>query len=257
MAERSIRRRSRRRSSASRSTPTPRCLRLRMTRDRCRSRSKCRTSATSTMCRSSRSSFRPGDQVAVDDPLLTLESDKATMDVPAPFAGVIGELRVKVGDRVSQGTALLTMAAASDNGDGAGQSKASAAASDGAPVEAAAPDADAMPRSRRSRHRLSPTNHLTATGPSTPARAPAGPRASSASSSRQVSGTGRGGRITPRGRRGICEERAGSGFAGRPRVGPRSTAMAVDRLREVRPGRARGARRGSRRSRRRFSPATG
>jgi pyruvate dehydrogenase E2 component (dihydrolipoamide acetyltransferase) len=83
----------------------------------------------------------PGDEVAVDDPLLTLESDKATMDVPAPFAGVIGELQVKVGDRVSQGTPLLTMEPSFDNGDGAGQSKASAAASDGAPVEAAAPDA--------------------------------------------------------------------------------------------------------------------
>src|SRR5581483_8939921 len=51
----------------------------------------------------------PGDSVAVDDPLLTLESDKATMDVPAPFAGKIGELRVKVGDSVSQGTLLLTI----------------------------------------------------------------------------------------------------------------------------------------------------
>ncbi len=45
----------------------------------------------------------PGDQVALDDPLLTLESDKATMDVPAPFAGVVREVRVKVGDKVSQG----------------------------------------------------------------------------------------------------------------------------------------------------------
>ncbi len=92
----------------------------------------------------------PGDQVGVDDPLLTLESDKATMDVPAPFAGVVRELRVKVGDKVSQGTALLTIEAAGDGaeapaGDGAGattgDSKASAAASDGAPNEAAAPDA--------------------------------------------------------------------------------------------------------------------
>ena len=55
----------------------------------------------------------PGDTVAVDDPLLTLESDKATMDVPAPFAGTISELHVKVGDRVSQGTLLLTIEAPS------------------------------------------------------------------------------------------------------------------------------------------------
>jgi pyruvate dehydrogenase E2 component (dihydrolipoamide acetyltransferase) len=61
--------------------------------------------------------------VAVDDPLLTLESDKATMDVPAPFAGTVGELMVKVGDRVSQGAKLLTLSRADDAGgdsDGAG-----------------------------------------------------------------------------------------------------------------------------------------
>jgi len=52
----------------------------------------------------------PGDAVAVEDPLLTLESDKATMDVPAPVAGMVSELLVKVGDTVSQGARLLTMA---------------------------------------------------------------------------------------------------------------------------------------------------
>jgi len=58
----------------------------------------------------------PGDSVAVDDPLLTLESDKATMDVPAPFAGTVGELMVKVGDKVSQGVKLLTLSRSGDNG---------------------------------------------------------------------------------------------------------------------------------------------
>jgi dihydrolipoamide dehydrogenase len=57
----------------------------------------------------------PGDEVAVEDPLVTLESDKATMDVPAPFAGTIKQLRVKIGDRVSEGSVLLTV-----EGDGAG-----------------------------------------------------------------------------------------------------------------------------------------
>jgi dihydrolipoamide dehydrogenase len=51
----------------------------------------------------------PGDTVAVDDPLLTMESDKATLDVPSPVAGTVGELRVAVGDAVSQGTVILTM----------------------------------------------------------------------------------------------------------------------------------------------------
>jgi pyruvate dehydrogenase E2 component (dihydrolipoamide acetyltransferase) len=82
----------------------------------------------------------PGDAVALDDPLLTLESDKATMDVPAPFAGTIKELSVKLGDRVSRGTLLLTMEPAG-NGAGSEGSAASAVASAGAPSEAAAPDA--------------------------------------------------------------------------------------------------------------------
>ncbi len=51
----------------------------------------------------------PGDTVAIDDPLLTLESDKATMDVPAPFAGTVRELLVNIGDKVSQGAQLLTL----------------------------------------------------------------------------------------------------------------------------------------------------
>jgi dihydrolipoamide dehydrogenase len=50
-----------------------------------------------------------GDEVAPEDPLVTLESDKATMDVPAPSAGVVEQLRVQVGDRVSEGSVLLTL----------------------------------------------------------------------------------------------------------------------------------------------------
>jgi dihydrolipoyl dehydrogenase len=49
----------------------------------------------------------PGDVVAVDDTLLTLESDKATLDVPSPVAGTVAGLRVAVGDTVSQGTVVL------------------------------------------------------------------------------------------------------------------------------------------------------
>jgi dihydrolipoamide dehydrogenase len=57
----------------------------------------------------------PGDEVAVEDPLVTLESDKATMDVPAPLAGTVKQLSVKIGDRVSEGSVLLTI-----ESDGAG-----------------------------------------------------------------------------------------------------------------------------------------
>ena len=58
----------------------------------------------------------PGDAVAVDDPILTLESDKATMDIPAPQAGTVRELRVGVGDEVSQGDLLLTLEPAGAGG---------------------------------------------------------------------------------------------------------------------------------------------
>ena len=53
----------------------------------------------------------PGDKVNTDDPLLTLESDKATLDVPAPHAGTVTEVLVKIGDEVSQGSPILFLAA--------------------------------------------------------------------------------------------------------------------------------------------------
>jgi len=52
----------------------------------------------------------PGQTVGENDPLVTLESDKATMDVPAPFAGTVREVLVKVGDRVAEGTLLALVA---------------------------------------------------------------------------------------------------------------------------------------------------
>ncbi|MGH3177209.1 MAG: dihydrolipoyllysine-residue acetyltransferase [Streptosporangiaceae bacterium] len=51
----------------------------------------------------------PGDVVSNEDPLVTLESDKATMDIPSPAAGTVRELRVKVGDLVSRGSAILVL----------------------------------------------------------------------------------------------------------------------------------------------------
>jgi dihydrolipoamide dehydrogenase len=53
----------------------------------------------------------PGDTIAVEDPLVSLESDKATMDVPAPVAGTVTQLRVAIGDRVSEGSVLMTIQA--------------------------------------------------------------------------------------------------------------------------------------------------
>ena len=81
-----------------------------------------------------------GDSVAAEDSLITLESDKATMDVPSPVSGVVTELRVKVGDKVAQGT-LVAMIAASEAKATAKvpEGTQSAGAGDTAPRAAAAP----------------------------------------------------------------------------------------------------------------------
>ncbi|AFC87028.1 dihydrolipoyllysine-residue acetyltransferase [Frateuria aurantia] len=59
---------------------------------------------------------KPGDTVAVDQGLVTLESDKATMELPAPFAGVVKEVKLKVGDEVSQGSVIALIETAADSG---------------------------------------------------------------------------------------------------------------------------------------------
>ncbi|HXF08012.1 MAG TPA: dihydrolipoyllysine-residue acetyltransferase [Candidatus Acidoferrales bacterium] len=56
---------------------------------------------------------KPGDVVTAEQPLITLESEKAALDVPAPEAGTVREVLVKVGDKVSQGTPIVRMEAAS------------------------------------------------------------------------------------------------------------------------------------------------
>ncbi|HTV73045.1 MAG TPA: dihydrolipoyllysine-residue acetyltransferase [Candidatus Acidoferrales bacterium] len=84
---------------------------------------------------------KPGDTVKAEDSLITLESDKASMDVPAPTAGVIQEVKVKVGDRVSQGSLILTLGGAAtvpSNGASAAHAAAPAPA-------AAAPAAQPAP----------------------------------------------------------------------------------------------------------------
>src|SRR2546422_3409556 len=52
---------------------------------------------------------KPGDTVAKEQSLITLESDKATMEIPSPGAGVVKEVRIKVGDKVSQGSPILLL----------------------------------------------------------------------------------------------------------------------------------------------------
>jgi len=63
---------------------------------------------------------KAGDTIAKDDSLITVESDKASMDIPAPFAGVVKEVKTKVGDKVAQGHLILTL----DGNDSVVESKA-------------------------------------------------------------------------------------------------------------------------------------
>lgn len=78
----------------------------------------------------------PGDIVAAEDALVTLESDKATMDVPAPEAGKVIEIKVAVGDRVGEGSVILTLEP--EAGADAGTEKAAKPADAGRPTQAAA-----------------------------------------------------------------------------------------------------------------------
>src|SRR6187397_3559252 len=57
-----------------------------------------------------------GDTVKAEDPLLSLESDKATMDVPAPLGGTVQQILVKLGDTVSEGTAIMVLGTGAASG---------------------------------------------------------------------------------------------------------------------------------------------
>ncbi|ACB33915.1 dihydrolipoamide dehydrogenase [Leptothrix cholodnii SP-6] len=79
---------------------------------------------------------KPGDTVKAEQSLITVESDKASMEIPSSHAGVIKELRVKLGDKINQGDVLLTLEAAGAAAPAAAPAPAPAAA---APVAAPAP----------------------------------------------------------------------------------------------------------------------
>lgn len=80
-----------------------------------------------------------GDEVAAEDALITVESDKASMDIPAPFAGVVAELAVKVGDKIKEGDLLARFEAAAAEAEQEAEAEAEPAAE---PAAAAAPPAD-------------------------------------------------------------------------------------------------------------------
>jgi pyruvate dehydrogenase E2 component (dihydrolipoamide acetyltransferase) len=148
----------------------------------------------------------PGDTVAAEDPLVTLESDKATMDVPSPQEGVVQELKVSVGDTVSEGSVLLTLLPAGPDEERAEESVVQPAAEEAAAAEQ--PPAAAAPEA-------APAGDQAPAAPAAPAAAPSAPAAVGGSFENayaspgvrrlarelgvdlgQVQGTGRKGRIT-------------------------------------------------------------
>jgi pyruvate dehydrogenase E2 component (dihydrolipoamide acetyltransferase) len=104
---------------------------------------------------------KPGDSVKKDDSLVTLESDKATMEVPAPSSGTVKEIRVKVGDKVSEGVAILTMEG--------GEAKAAAAPTPAATkAESPAPKVPAQPQAPKAPAAAAPAPQAAPARPDSP-----------------------------------------------------------------------------------------
>ncbi|RUO19507.1 dihydrolipoyllysine-residue acetyltransferase [Aliidiomarina haloalkalitolerans] len=84
-----------------------------------------------------------GDEVAAEDGLITLETDKATMDVPSPQAGKVKSLKVKVGDKVSEGSLVLELEIAGEDADDSDAEEESASAAATSESKAASDDSSA------------------------------------------------------------------------------------------------------------------
>ncbi|MDT8282547.1 MAG: dihydrolipoyllysine-residue acetyltransferase [Gammaproteobacteria bacterium] len=100
-----------------------------------------------------------GDQIAVEDPIVSLESDKAAMEIPSPFAGTVKQVKITLGDKVSEGSALITLEVSEDAGASAkAANKPAAEATVESKPAAAAPAAKkATPASAAPATRASPT----------------------------------------------------------------------------------------------------
>lgn len=108
----------------------------------------------------------PGDVISVDSSLITLESDKASMEIPAPEGGLVREVRVKVGDHVAQGSPILVLEPQAEAVPAATAPKAEASPSAAAVSKPSAPTSDAPPISsppasvQGTTLKPSPTAHL-------------------------------------------------------------------------------------------------
>ena len=113
---------------------------------------------------------KAGAAVAPEDPLITLETDKAAMDVPAPRAGTVESVAVKVGDKVSPGDLILTLSAVAES---AAEPRAATAAAAPAPASASA-SRSAAPTARAASEPQARGGAAPRAAPPTPARAAAG-----------------------------------------------------------------------------------
>ena len=101
---------------------------------------------------------KPGDTVAVDQSLLTVESDKASMEIPSSHAGVVKELKVKLGDKVAMGSLVLVLEAA-------GAAEAATAATPAPAAPAAAPAAPTAPATAKATAPATAPAQVAAAGP--------------------------------------------------------------------------------------------
>ena len=88
---------------------------------------------------------KPGDSVKPEQSLITVESDKASMEIPCTHAGVVKELKVKIGDKVAEGSLLLVLEVLQDTASATPPTSTTAPAKSAAPVVASAPAAQAAP----------------------------------------------------------------------------------------------------------------
>lgn len=84
---------------------------------------------------------QPGDTVTVDQSLITVESDKASMEIPSSHAGVVKELKVKLGDKVAEGSVILTLEAAGEAAAAAPAAAPEVQAASAQPASVSAPNA--------------------------------------------------------------------------------------------------------------------
>jgi pyruvate dehydrogenase E2 component (dihydrolipoamide acetyltransferase) len=171
-----------------------------------------------------------GDTVSEEDPLVTLESDKATMDVPAPFAGVVQELKVNVGDKVAQGSPLLMIEVSGGNGSAPAQDPSEAKEPGHAGAAETALEAEAEAEAEPQEPTTAP-----ATSDAPPYASPAVRRLAREKGIdlSTVQGSGRKGRITKEDLEGASGDGAAPAAAPAAAPGERTERIELSRIKKI------------------------